>query len=62
MGMFVTVYRQHLVDSTNGSESSKVNGFCVTNVEGPFEPNDRYPAAELVLKDFGIMLGAEYIV
>lgn len=57
MGQLVQVYRSHLGDATNGGESSRADGFCLTNVEGPFEPNDRYPAAQLVLKDFGGNIG-----
>lgn len=48
MGMYVQVFRSNLGDCTNGGESSKYNGFCLLNVEGPFEPSDDYPAARLL--------------
>lgn len=48
MGMNVQVFRWNLGDCTNNGESSNHNGFCVLNVEGPFEPSDDYPAARLL--------------
>ena len=40
-------------DATNGGESSYVKGFCVTNVDGPFNPCEDYPAAKLIKQEFG---------
>jgi hypothetical protein len=59
MGIHVSVYRQvpygndflDNMDTTAGGESSKYKGFCVTNAEGPFDPCDEYPAAELVMAE-----------
>jgi len=48
MGMIVHVYKDSFADCTNGGVSSKSNGLCVVNVEGPFNPSDEYPAAKLV--------------
>jgi len=48
MGMIVHVYRDSFGDCTNGGVSSKSNGLCIVNVEGPFDPCDNYPAAKLV--------------
>lgn len=47
MGLLVSVYRSSLSDCTNGGISSKATNLCVVNMEGPFEPDDRYPAAIL---------------
>ena len=48
MGIIVQVYRWSLGDATNNGVSSRHNSLCVTNVEGPFEPSDASPAAQLV--------------
>lgn len=53
MGMIVTVYRTAGPDCTNNGITSKVNKLCIVNVEGPFEPNDKAPAAKLVPMNFG---------
>ena len=50
MGILVNIYRAGR-DCTNGGESSFAEGFCVVNAEGPFEPSERYPAAELVVAE-----------
>jgi hypothetical protein len=50
MGVLVNIYRAGR-DCTNGGESSFAKGFCVVNAEGPFEPSERYPAAELVVAE-----------
>ena len=50
MGILVNIYRNGS-DCTNGGESSFAKGFCVMNAEGPFEPSERYPAAELVVAE-----------
>ena len=50
MGMIVNVYRSkglYGMDCTNGGISSKADGLCIVNVEGPFNPCDKYPAAKL---------------
>jgi len=48
MGMYVSVYRFPLSDATLGGISSKANGLCLVNVDGPSSPDDRNPAAMLV--------------
>ena len=50
MGILVNIYRAGR-DCTNGGESSFAKGFCVVNAEGPFEPSEKYPAAELVVAE-----------
>ena len=50
MGLHVYIYKcGQFSDCTNGGVSSSpyVEGFTLTNVEGPHEPDSRYPAAEL---------------
>jgi|TARA_B110000914_G_scaffold9824_1_gene7926 hypothetical protein len=51
MGIHVNIYKTGNYDCTNGGESSYAKGFCVTNAEGPFEPCEEYPAAELVMAE-----------
>ena len=51
MGIHVLNYRSELGDCTNGGESASAKGFTVTNCEGPFEPCENYPAAELVVAE-----------
>lgn len=48
MGLLLNVYRNDLGDCTAGGVSSKVSTVCVVNVEGPFEPSDKFPGVELV--------------
>ena len=50
MGILVNIYRNGS-DCTNGGESASAKGFTVTNCEGPFEPCENYPAAELVVAE-----------
>jgi|TARA_B110000908_G_scaffold33424_1_gene40030 hypothetical protein len=59
MGIHVNIYKQARDedsmfgnnDCTAGGESSYAKGFCVVNAEGPFEPCEDYPAAELVMAE-----------
>ena len=59
MGIHVSTYRQapygdpffDNMDCTAGGESSYAKGFTVVNAEGPFEPCEEYPAAELVMAE-----------
>jgi hypothetical protein len=59
MGITVDIYKRDMSDSflgdgydcTNGGESSYAKGFTVINCEGPFEPNDDYPPAELICEE-----------
>ena len=51
MGIHVLNYISELGDCTNGGESASAKGFTVTNCEGPFEPCENYPAAELVVAE-----------
>ena len=54
MGLLVDLYRN--VDgrdcSNGGITSQEIQGFCLTNVDGPFNPNVEYPAAKLVVGPF----------
>ena len=54
MGLHVSIYRD--IDGTdctnNGVSSRDIDGLCITNIDAPFEPCDRYPAAELVKQTF----------
>ena len=50
MGLHVYIYKcGQFSDCTNGGVSSQkdIKGFCLTNVDGPFEPNAEWPAAKL---------------
>ena len=49
MGLNVNIYKcSKFGDCTlNGVSSRDIEGLCLTNVEGPFEPSDLYPAAKL---------------
>jgi hypothetical protein len=59
MGIQVSIYKQvpygndflDDIDCTLGGESSYAKGFTVINCDGPFEPNEDYPAAELVMAE-----------
>ena len=56
MGLHVYIYKcGQFSDCTNGGVSSSpyVEGFTLTNVEGPHEPDSRYPAAELKKGHYG---------
>ena len=56
MGLLVNVYKDasSKYDCTNGGVSSKnIKGLCGTNVDGPFDPCDDYPAVEIVKQTFG---------
>jgi hypothetical protein len=54
MGLLVDVYKNGKYDCTNGGVSSRnIKGLCLTNVDGPFDPCDEYPAAKLVKQTFG---------
>ena len=46
MGMIASIYRSDYDCHLNAFHGSKQ--VCVVNVEGPFEPNDRKPAAMLI--------------
>jgi len=54
MGMLVYVHKWQLGDCTNDGVSAKegVKGLCITNCEGPFEPSEGYPSAQLVTHSF----------
>lgn len=54
MGLNVSVFKSDKMDCTNGGVSSRnIRGLCLTNVEGPFDPCEDYPAAKLVKQTFG---------
>ena len=54
MGLTINIFKcNRYGDCTNGGASSAdIKGFCITNVNGPFNPCDDYPSAELVLQEF----------
>ena len=52
MGLHINIYKTNLGDCTNGGASSwDIEGLCITNVDGPFDPSDRYPSAELMVQE-----------
>ena len=52
MGLHINVYKSNLGDCTNGGVSaSNIEGLCISNVSGPFSPDDRYPEAKLVARN-----------
>jgi hypothetical protein len=51
MGIHVNIYKEGDYDCTMGGESSYAKGLTVINAEGPFEPSEDYPAAELVMAE-----------
>ena len=54
MGLLVDVYKNGKYDCTNGGVSARnIKGLCLTNVDGPFDPCEEYPAAKLVKQTFG---------
>lgn len=48
MGLIVNVYDHPLGDCTNNGISSRFKSLCVTNIEGPFEPDEGHPPVQLV--------------
>jgi len=54
MGLHVYIYRDVITgDCTNNGVSSRpIRGLCLTNVDGPFDPCDDYPAAKLIKQTF----------
>ena len=48
MGLLINVYRSHGPDCTNNGISAMASTLCLVNVDGPFDPSDRSPAAMLV--------------
>ena len=53
MGLHIYIYKDDLGDCTNGGVSSRdIEGLTLTNVDGPFNPCDRYPSAKLVVQEF----------
>lgn len=56
MGLHIDIYKDsRMGDSTNGGVTSRfpVMGLTLVDVDGPFEPSEKYPAARLVTKTFG---------
>ena len=52
MGLHVYIYKDNLGDCTNGGVSSwDIKGLTITNVDGPFNPCDEYPSAELMVQE-----------
>ena len=52
MGILVNIYKHPLGNCTNGGQSADptIKGFCVMDVDGPFEPSADYPLAYIVDK------------
>lgn len=48
MGISVSVYRHGKYDCTNGGISSKFDQLTIVNAEGPFDPDEKAPAAILI--------------
>jgi hypothetical protein len=48
MGLLVDVYRCSLGDCTANGISSTATALCLVNVDGPFDPSEKHPAALLV--------------
>ena len=49
MGLIISIYRSDYDSSMNVFHNKK--GICLTNVEGPFEPSEDYPAGKIVFRD-----------
>ena len=47
MPLHVNILRHHSTDCTNNGRSKFAKGVCIVNADGPFEPNDDYPAARI---------------
>ena len=52
MGLHINIYKcNRYGDCTNGGASSRdIKGFCITNINAPFDASDKYPSAELVVQ------------
>lgn len=48
MGLMVSVFHNPLGDATNNGISKQVKTLCLVNVDGPFVPDAKTPAAMLV--------------
>lgn len=48
MGLIVNVLRSNIGDRTLGGVSSEADFLCVVNIDGPFDPDSRFPAVLLV--------------
>lgn len=48
MGLIVSIYRSDYDSSMNVFHGTK--GICLTNVAGPFEPSEDYPAGKIVFR------------
>lgn len=54
MGLNVYIFKSDLGDASNwGVTSRTIKGLCITNVQGPSEPSEAYPAAKLVKRSVG---------
>ena len=54
MGLLVSIYRDESDCTNDGVTSPKrgYRGLCLTNVDGPFDPDSEYPAAKLVKNEY----------
>jgi hypothetical protein len=53
MGMLVNIYKWNLGDCSNGGVSGRQWRLTLTNVEGPFEPSEDAPAAQILKRSTG---------
>ena len=53
MGLTINIFKcNRYGDCTNGGASSRdIKGFCITNIDAPFDSSDKYPSAELVVQE-----------
>lgn len=56
MGLRVEIFRWNLGDCSNNGVSGRFNTLTLTNVEGPFEPSDDAPAAQLLVRSTGNLM------
>jgi len=52
MGIIVEVYGREGEDCTINGESATKKGFTITDIRGPFEPCEDYPAAKIIKQKF----------
>ncbi len=49
MGLNITIYRDSYDSKMNVFHGKK--GICLTNVAGPFEPSEDYPAGKIIFRE-----------
>lgn len=53
MGINARILRRADVKSSGGTLSERFDALCITNVPGPFSPDDTHPAAVIIRKETG---------